>query len=240
MKTLNQIAENIAFKLGDQFNSTLKESIKSTILDYRAKYIRDDLDRNFLSDAHFSQTGTVKFEKVNLIKEFNDNFGIVSAICPDILNQENYFVLKSTKIIPLPIRTKGSSNSLYSYLGSPLGNTRFVYTSLDKFYYYKYLPYNLKTIYYTVINNYIYILNNLDKCDLTDANTIAFALIKDVFEDPAAFFNNCENADTWADDAPFPIGIDMLTTMSNAILKGEYPLTPKDGQTVNIKPDDND
>ena len=240
MKPLNRIAENIAYKLGDQFNSTLIESIKDTILDYRAKYIRDDLDRNFLSDAHFSQTGKVKFTKVNLLKEFSSDFGILSAICPDVLERPNYFVLKSVNKIPLPIRTKSSGNSLYSYIGSPLGDKRFVYTSLDKFYYYKHLAYNQTTIYYTTLNNHIYVLNNLDKCDLTDANTIAFALIKDVFEDPSEFFNNCENANTWADDAPFPIGLDMLATLSKAILTGEYPIAPKDGQTVNIKPDDND
>ena len=30
--TLNQIAEDIAYKLGDQFNHTLNESIKHTLI----------------------------------------------------------------------------------------------------------------------------------------------------------------------------------------------------------------
>ena len=34
MDTLNAIAENIAYQLGDQFNMTLRESIKDTIIIY--------------------------------------------------------------------------------------------------------------------------------------------------------------------------------------------------------------
>ena len=43
---LNAIAEDVAYKLGDQFNMTLKESIKHTIVYYRSKFMRDDIDRN--------------------------------------------------------------------------------------------------------------------------------------------------------------------------------------------------
>jgi len=57
---LNQIAENIAYKLGGQFNQTLKESIKDTLIVYRAKYIRDDLARNSISYHDFVQIFTLK------------------------------------------------------------------------------------------------------------------------------------------------------------------------------------
>lgn len=239
MKTLNQIAENIAYKLGDQFNSTLQESIKLTLLDYRAKYIRDDLDRNNLSDIHLSQTGSVTFKKVNLLKEFGTDLSIISAICEDTIYQDKYEVLKSVTKVPIPVRTKKSGRSLYNYLGSADGRKNFVYTTLDKFYYYKELAYTNKVIYYAVIGGYIYILNNLIECDINNSLNITTVLIKDVFENPADFYNSCENPDNFADDVEFPIGLDMLAQISK-VIRDDYNIIPKDGQTVNIKPDDND
>lgn len=240
MTTLNQRAENIAYKLGDQFNMTLRESIKITILTYRAKFIRDDLDRNFLSDIHFTQSGKIQFKEIDLLKEFGADYSNISAICDDELEQEKYKILKSVNKVPVPIRTKSSGNSLYSFIGSADGRKRFVYTTLDKFYFYKELTYNNKTIYYTVINGYLYILNNLDECDINESLGISNVLIKDVFEYPNDFYNACENGDIFPDDMPFPIGLDMMMQIENGIVRGEYPLTPKDGETVNIKPDNTD
>lgn len=240
MTTLNQIAEQIAFKLGDQFNTTLQESVKLTVLTYRAKFIRDDLDRNFSSDIHFNQTGKLQFNIIDLLKEFGADYSSVSAICDDLLEQDKYKILKSDKLVPVPIRTKSSGNSLYSFIGSADGRKRFVYTTLDKFPFYKELAYNTHTIYYTVMNGYIYILNNLDECDVNESLGITNVLIKDCFEYPSDFYNACIDGDKFADDMPFPIGLDMMMQITNNIVKGEYPLIPKDGQTVNIKPDDNE
>ena len=240
MTTLNAIAENIAYKLGDQFNTTLQNSIKDTVLNYRAKFIRDDLDRNFLSDTHFSQTGIIQFKEVNLLKEFNNDFSSIENICDDIRAQDKYKILKSVERVPMPIRNKTSGTAAYAYIGSVTGRKRFVWTTLDKYYYFKELAYNDKTIYYAVINGYLYILNNLSKCDINQSLRIANVMIKDVFEDPRDLYNACDNDGAFADDLPFPIGIDMLVQISNGIVKGEYAMLPKDGQTVNIKPDDND
>lgn len=240
MKTLNQIAENFAFKLGDQFNTTLQESIKLTILYYRAKFIRDDLDRNFSSDIHFKQSGIVQFKEVDLLKEFGADWSTISAICDDVIEQDKYKVLKSINKVPVPVRTKSSGNSLYSYIGGADGRKRFVYVRLDTFYFIKQIAYNSKVIYYTVINNHIYILNNLDECDINESLGISNVHISDVFENPSDFYNVCINGDNFADDEEFPIGLDMLLQIENGILRGSYPLIPKDGQTVNIKPDNNE
>jgi hypothetical protein len=240
MATLNEIAENIAYKLGDQFNTTLQESIKDSVLNYRAKFIRDDLDRNFLSDIHFSQTGTIQFKLINLLTEFGADYSAITSICPDILDQDKYKILKSINPIPTPIRLKSAGNSLYNFIGSTDGRKRFILTTLDKFYYYKHLPYNTHTIYYIVLNKHLYIINNLQECDINDTLKILNVLIKGVFENPADFYNACIDGDNFADDIDFPIGRDMLMQISNNILKSEYPVLPKDGQTVNIKPDDND
>ncbi len=240
MKTLNVIAEQLAYKLGDQFNNTLQESIKLTVLNYRAKFIRDDLDRNFLSDIHFTQTGTVQFKVVNILTEFGADYSAITAICPDVLDQEKYQILKSTNKIPIPVRLKSSGNSLYSFIGSTDGRKRFILTTLDKFQYYKELPYNGHTIYYIVLNGNLYIINNLDECDINQSLNILNVLIKGVFETPSDFYDACISSGNFADDEEFPIGRDMLMQIENNIIKGEYPLKPKDGEQVNIKPDDND
>ncbi len=240
MQTLNQIAENIAFKLGDQFNHTLRESIKDTVITYRAKFIRDDLDRNFLSEVHFSQVGTLSFEVVNLLEAFNADFSSISAICTDVILQSKYQVLRSKTEVPTPIRTKSSGRNPFSYVGRIDGSKKFVYTTLDNFPYIKTLPYSLHTIYYTIINNKVYIINNLAQCDINSTLNICNVLLKGVYENPREFYNACNNSDIFIDDMSFPIGRDMLMQVTQAILKGEYPLVPKDGQEIKIKPDDND
>ena len=242
--TLNLIAENIAFKFGKQFDQTLIESIKDTVLNYRAKFIRDDLERNSLSEIHFSQVLTISFKEVNLMTEFNADFNSISAICDDVLTQDKYKILKSNIKVPLPIRGKSSGKNPFYYLGSVDGMKQFVFTSLDKYPYYKTLPYNIKTVYYTIINGYIYILNNLDSCintnSIVNGLEICNAMIKGIFENPQEAYTLCSDKSLFPDDRPFPISKDMLMQLSNAILKGEYPLVPKDGQQINIKPDDND
>lgn len=240
MKTLNQIAENIAFKLGDQFNTTLQESIKETLIDYRAKLIRDDSDRNFTTELHFSQVGTIQFEVVNLLEEFGADFTCINIICPNVVNQNKYKILKSKKPVPSPVRTKIANRAPYSFIGSLDGSKAFVYTTIDKFPYVKTLPYTQKVVYYVVMNSYIYIINNLNQCDINETLQICNALIKGIFEDPRELYNICELGDKFPDDMPFPIGADMLVGISNAIVKGEYPLKPKDGKEINLKPDVND
>lgn len=240
MSTLNSIAENIAFKLGGQFNNTLKESIKETVLDYRAKFIRDDLAKNAASDMHIMQTGAVMFKKVNLLSEFTTDYGYVTAICPEILEQERYEILRSIEPLPVPIRKKNSTQSGFYFLGRIDGSKRFVLTTLDKFPYYKSLRYNEHTIYYIILNQYVYIINNLDKCDINLSLKIINLMVKDAFEDPREFYNACDNGDTFIDDMPFPMGRDMVLQISNGILKGEYPLKAKDGEQVNINPDGNE
>lgn len=240
MTTLNEIAENIAYKLGDQFNHTLKESIKDTLINYRAKFIRDDLDKNSTSDVHFHQVGTIQFEVINLLTAFNADYSSVTSVCTDVLLQENYKVLRSIQDIPTPLRSKASSRIPFSYLGRVDGSKNFIYTTLDKYVYIKTLPYSLNTIYYTIINSKVYILNNLSKCDVNDTLGICNVLFKGIFENPRDFYDVCNNTDIFIDDLPFPIGRDMLMSISNNILKGEYPLVNKDGKEVHIKKDNVD
>ena len=239
MTTLNKEAENIAYKLGDQFNQTLRESIKNTLINWRAKFLRDDIDRNYLSDIHFAQTITVQFEQVNLLTEFGADFSCISAICPNVAEQDEYKILKSKKRIPLPIRTKTAHIAPYSFIGSVEGTKGFVFTTLDRFPYLVGMKYQNNTIYYTVINGYLYIINNLNLCDINATLKLCNVMIRGVFEDPREAYKVCSVTDGFTDDAIFPIGVDMLMQLHAGIISGEYRLEPKDGKQVNIKPDDN-
>lgn len=237
MSTLNTIAENIAFKLGDQFNTTLKESIKETLITYRAKFIRDDTDRNFISDVHLSQVMNIEFEVVDLLQEFKANLDIVNSICADVSSQQGYKVLRSKTLVPLPVRTKTSRRSPYQYLGRITGEKSYTYTDLEQYYYIRSMRYNTKTIYYTFINGRIYIINNLKECDINNSLEIANAMIKSIFEDPREAYSICSDKSIKVDDRTFPIPMDMLMQITNGILRGEYPRPATDGESINIKPD---
>lgn len=238
---LQEIAEDIAYKLGDQFNTTLKESIKQTLIVYRAKYIRDDVERNgVISDIHFSQTFTVELEEVNLLTHFGANTECITSICDDDTELPEYTILISKNKIPKPVRLKNASGDSFQFVGTIDGVKRFKYTTLDKYPYLRELPYNSKTIYYSFINERLIILNNLNCNDMMNTLDLCNALIKSVFENPRDIYTFCPTQ-VFIDDNEFPIGLDMLMSMKQSILKGEYPLIPvKDGEQVNIKPDDND
>lgn len=222
--TLNAIAENIAYKLGDQFNDTLQQSIKETVISYRAKYIRDDLERNVLSEQHFLQTINIALEEVNLLTELNAQLCHTLQSC---LPAEQTTVLRSVIELPTSVRLKNWGAQSYKFIGSADHRQSFVMTSLDAQNYTRTLKYQCDLIRASIINNRLYILNNTDLC--------SFALTG-IYEDPRLVAEKCGN-NKFSDETYFPIGIDMLMSLTKAILTGEYPLKVKDGNQINIKKD---
>ena len=81
--------------------------------------------------------------------------------------------------------------------------------------------------YYTVINNYLYVLNNLKLCKL---------LIETIAADPRDI-NDCDFPNTFADDIDFPVPEDMLAKIKE-LIKREYPTMINDGKEVEITKDD--
>lgn len=234
---LQEIAENIAYKLGQQFNHVLKESIKHSLIVYRAKYIRDDIERNGQNiNNHFLQYFKVELEEVNLLTIFGANMDCIEGLCDTSEELSEYTILRSTKKIPKPVRLKNAARDLYNFVGTIDGAKRFTYTTLDKFQYVRLLPYTSKTIYYTIIDDYLYILNNLACEDIMDTLVICNALVMGIFEDPRVVYTFC-SSEAFVDDNEFPIGADMLMSLEQAILKGEYPLIPVDGEEINLKPE---
>src|SRR6478736_4621943 len=106
MQTLNAIAENMAYQLGDQFNTTLKQSIKDTVVTYRSKFLRDSDVRNFDDMAIFAQNLSVPLIKVDLYEELGIGVAkqALSFITTNIPTEQKYMVLRTKEQIPVPYR----------------------------------------------------------------------------------------------------------------------------------------
>ena len=86
--TLNQIAEDIAYKLGDQFNHTLNESIKHTLIYYRSKFIRDDIEKNGININTYYQTIVLNLEKVNKLEDIGADIACLTSFCATAKNNK--------------------------------------------------------------------------------------------------------------------------------------------------------
>lgn len=214
MATLNSISENIAYALGEQFNDTFKQSIKDSIIDYRAMLIRQDLDNNPLSYTDYLQSFCVDLKLVN------------RSECPT-LSMCSDKVLKSVQKIPKPLRIKNNGRINFKFVGSVDRSTSLTFATGHEMQYMEYLPLQDEVIYYTVINGYLYILNNIKLCTI---------LIEEIIADPRTI-DDCEFPTVFPDDIDFPIPEDMLVKIKQ-LIKKEYPRFVKDGQEVEIEKDD--
>lgn len=212
MTTLNKIAENVAFTMGEQFNMTLRESIKDAIVNYRATLIRQDLDNNPLSYTDYLQSFCIELELVN------------KSEYPQI--QVNCELLRSKQKIAKPLRIKNNGRSNFKFVGSVVRNVSLTFATPHEMQYMEHLAFQDNVYYYTVINGYMYVLNNLKFCKL---------LIEEIVADPRDI-ENCDNPAIFADDVEFPIPEDMLSTIKR-LIRQDYPqYNIKDGEVVNIEP----
>lgn len=231
--TLNQIAEDGAYKLGDQFNSTLRESIKHTVLFYRAKYLRDDINRNGNTSSDLFQTFIMEMKEVNKLEDVGASINCITSggVCYNVINGKRFKLLKSTKPLPKSIRLKQFGTSPYRFVGSADRSTRFYYSEPADLEFKQAVPYQKNSaIYFFITNNYLYLLNSLEICNV---------LIEGVFENPRDVINLC-NGEGFADDKEFPLPADMLVSIMDNIVTKTYPLRGKDGQVINIQKDDKD
>ena len=226
--TLNQIAEDIAYKLGDQFNHTLKESIKHTLIIYRSKFIRDDISKNGINANTYYQSVVLEFEKVNKLSDVGADVSCLASICSYAKEDKKFIILKSKKQIPAFIKLKSAGNSPFKFLGSVDRLKRFKYATPDTLEYITYLPYQKNEIYYYISDNYVYLLNSTEICN---------TLIEGIFDNPREAYPLCEG-NNFKDDNEFPISNDLLFYIVNNIVTREYPLINKDdGDEINLQSD---
>jgi len=243
MQSLNAISENMAYQLGDQFNATLRQSIKDTVVVYRSKFIRDSDIRNFDDMTVFAQNLSIPLIKVDLYEELGIGAAkqAISFITTNIPKEQTFMVLRSKEKVPSPYRNHIMHREPFKFIGSFEGSTMFHYTTLATLRYDAILPNRQNTIFYAYINGYIYIINNLRCKDITTSLSLKELFVTSIFDDPRLAFKACDDPSTFIDDRPFPISNDLLTAMYNMIKKGEFiPGYSKDGQAINLKPDRQD
>jgi len=212
MITLNKIAEEVAYELGEQFNMVLRELIKSKVIDYRALFIRQDLVKNGNNVLDYYQTYCLKLIEQDGIK---CGFNI------------DRIVLVTETTIPKSLRIKGNGRVPFRYIGATSKTKPFIYTTVEEFEYLQFLPYQNKLIYYTYVNSKIAVLNTLKPCDI---------LIEDIVADPRDI-KDCNKDLIAPDDVEFPIPQDMLVSIKKSIKQDIMPQLAKDGETVNIDTD---
>lgn len=224
--TLNQIAEDIAYKLGDQFNHTLNESIKHTLIYYRSKFIRDDIEKNGININTYYQTIVLNLEKVNKLEDVGADVACLASFCDTAKNNKKYIILKSKEKLPNFVKLKSINNSPFKYIGSIDRLKRFKYSSPDTLEFLQHLPYQNNEIYYYISNNYVYLLNTIEICNF---------LIEGIFDNPREAYKLCEEG-KFKDDNEFPISNDLLFYIVNNIVTKEYPLINKpDGEEIGIQ-----
>lgn len=204
MTTLNNIAEDIAFSLGEQFNETLKESIKNDIIEQRAFLIEQDVERNGVNSFDYVQSYCIELERVN------------QSECPEL--SIGKYVLKSKQRIANPLKLKNNGASNFKSITSVNRSTILSYANLNSLKYHKMLPLQNNVTYYSFNNGYLYVLNNLKPCKL---------IVEGIVSDPREI-KDCNFPDKFPDDVPFPIGKSMITRLKDFIRKTYSPSLIKD------------
>lgn len=209
MNTLNSIAEGIAFKLGEQFNDTLKEDIKNDFINYRSTFIRRDLERNQMSYLEFLQPICVEMELAD------------GSYCEGL--HSGCIVLKSKKPIAKPVRLKTNGRTSFHFVGTVTKSKSFVFTTQQEMCYNSFLPLQNNTIYYGYMNGHLVVYNNPHECKV---------LMEYIVADPRDI-NDCNFPDTFSDDLEILLPQDMITDITR-IIHDSYRNPIKNGEQVNI------
>lgn len=198
--TKSQLAETIAYGLGDHLNITLKENIKFSLNNWRALIIRRDVAVNGMSDG-FLQKFHVDLQKVD--KADNCKFSID---CTKILRTVNK--------IPRPVRLK--SDVLFKYIGdgngkpwTPVEYEEIAFTCFNK--------YTFREIRYSYINDYIYVFNN---------TKLKYAAFQYIVANPEAINTSCTTDTCYTDNSDYPCPEDIAQQIILGIKSGEFKISP--------------
>lgn len=193
--SINELVENIAYALGDQYNFTLRESLKQSIVFYRHKLLREDDFQNSLNLNDFNQ---------KIILELEDYENALGC---------EYRITKEK--LPKSIRFKSRGRVNYNYIGNILGNKEFTMTTLVEYDFLKKLQHQTETIYYVIEDEKILILNNDKLCDIR---------VELIAANPLELQNSCLNVEEVDDDSPFPISGDLMAIIRKGIISGDFPI----------------
>lgn len=195
MATLNQIAERVAYQLGDPTNIMLRENVKFSFLTWRSTLIRRDIAANGMSDG-FLQRFTIPLIKVDKADNCNFNLDCVQ-------------ILRSATTIPKPVRLK--TDSIFKFVGTVDGKPM-SQVEYEEVPYTCYNQYTSKALRFCYINDYLYIFNN---------TKLKFLMLQYIVEDPRQINNSCTTDSCYSDDKEFPAPLDLVNQAILAMLAGD-------------------
>lgn len=199
--TANQFASYVAHALGDQRNYELRQRLVFNLMFYRAKLIRQDVERNKISPL-LLQTLKVELESVSSVED-------------TVFTSEDK-VLRSKDILPTPVRLKGNS-PFYSVSSLDKNKKKVLFSHVDL----EQLPYLELEKYAATLPRYAYreylycpTKTKFRKVEVVSPFANPFAVAK-------------FNGTILTQDDEFPIPDDMADTIIDNILTKKYPLVSK-------------
>ena len=226
METLNMIADDIAYKLGNPLDTVLKESIRRTVKHWRVTLIRQDMLRNKRVFEDYLSSVKFDLERVDLVKDLG--IEICCGLIDSTLDFESEYIAYKVKgEVPKIIRNKIYTKDGFSFVGNALRTERFLYSTMQTISRNQLLPLSGNKTFYTKINNTYYVLpfKGREYCDI---------VFEGVLENPEEFCEDC--GDVEPNDMEFKIPGDMLTIIKDNIVKGTYPMLYVDTKFVEVKP----
>lgn len=215
MPSLNELAASVLGKLDDPFNYELGEQIKFSFKYYRAFLLRREFERNGGKGMS------------SLRQSIDVNMQQVDKTDTCIVNVSDCLVLRTVNKVPTPIRGKRATD--FYFVGSLLGKP-YTYVEPYEFNVITKNKYIKKTIYYTIINGYIYQLNG--------STRQKYLRLESLFSDPSEVRSDCSDINCFDDDMEFPLGLDMVDTIIKGMLSGEYSIVLPDNEEVRINVND--
>jgi len=201
--SINEIVENLAFVLGDQYNMTLREALKHTVSIYREKLLREEDFNSGLNYNDFSQNIEMPLE------DWSHPICGTGKI--------------TTEEIPLSIRFKNRGRVNYLYVGDSTFGHAYTQTSFVEYPFIMKLKHNVNALYYIIENGKMIILDNHKQCSLG---------IIGVFSEPQNAVKFCDNVETILDDNPYPLSGDLLARIRQGIISGDFPIRKKGEEGV--------
>lgn len=185
MASLNELATAFIDSVEQPFNIPLRERVKFHIKHLRAKFIRQDFERNGISR--------------NIVQSYVDKLIPVDALDTCVI-QLGCTVLRTENKVPSPVQTKGNlfqRVGSVNYQGMAWGE---IYP--DELPYIGYNLFTAKSTRYHYTNNYIYVYTEGKQ---------KYIRIDGAFEDPQAALDRCvDSANCVSDDDEFPISLHMV------------------------------
>jgi hypothetical protein len=204
MASLNEISYSIFEKLRPEISdddSVSLEQLKFDINNFRAQFIRNELNRLRSVDSDITQTICLDLEKVD------------PSSCCDIEIECN-FLLRSTKPIPDAIELHNKPG--ITWVG-PVDKTLRPFSLID----YNRVPwvgngrFNKNNVYTFLYDDHLYIMCN-DRYSMSLSN----AVVRGVFENPeeAAKFTDCSTGKPcYSDDDDYPVKAWMIPSIEAAV-----------------------